>query len=71
MWLPETINGKPGLILQVLVWGVQADFCRALPPSPLIREHLVFWYYLMFLRFLASKNRVREKVHCSKEKEKL
>lgn len=51
MWLPETINGKPGLILQVLVWGVQADFCRALPPSPLIREHLVFWYYLMFFAF--------------------
>lgn len=34
MWLPGTVNGKRGLILQVLVPSVQADFGRALSPSP-------------------------------------
>lgn len=42
MWLPETINGKRGLILQVLVSNVQADFWQSPFPLPLIREHLAF-----------------------------
>lgn len=33
MWLPETINGKPAPILQVLLWSSRAEFHRA--PRPL------------------------------------